>query len=87
MARLSEQQKAEVISLLRQGYSTRQIGDHLHINHSTVSRLRAQHCPDVPISAGGRPPLLSPGDIRYATRLITTGQAMLLLSYIIQLPS
>lgn len=75
MPRLSEDQTTRIVSLLHQGQSSRQIRSQTGAHLSTIGRIRSEHCPDLPKSSGGRPPILTPTSKRYAACLITTGQA------------
>jgi transposase len=63
-----------VISLLQSGYSRVQIASRTGLSTATISRIRHKHCPDLPKATGGRPQKLSENDIRFATRLITSGK-------------
>ena len=64
-----------IVTLARQGHSITHIHTQTGVSRSQISKVRSQHCPEVPKSQGGRPSLFSPTTIRHATRLIETGKA------------
>ncbi|KAI0637326.1 hypothetical protein C8Q77DRAFT_1050163, partial [Trametes polyzona] len=64
-----------IIHLSNQKLSISLIHAKTGVSRSQISKIRSANCSGVPKSKGGRPSLLSPTDIRHATRLIETGQA------------
>jgi uncharacterized protein YerC len=64
-----------VLSLLDSGHSGYQISSKTGIATGTISKIRNKHCPNLPKATGGRPTKLSENDLRFTTRLITTGKA------------
>jgi hypothetical protein len=75
MKATSATQVTLAVTLLKSGLSYHQISSRTGLSPSTLSRIHNKHCPEVPKGAGGCPKKLSENDIRYATRLISTGQA------------
>jgi Transposase len=75
MKATSATQVTLAVTLLKSGLSYYQISSRAGLSPSTLSRIHNKHCPEVPKGAGGCPKKLSENDIRYATRLISTGQA------------
>lgn len=74
MRALSEDTKNDIRSQLLAGDSTRQIASRLGISPMTVSRVRSEDLPGIALPSGGRPKKLSPRNVHYATRLITSGE-------------
>jgi transposase len=70
MHAITAAQKARVIALLNSGTSAYKIFALTGVSTSTISRLRSEHCPDLPKSFGGRPAKLTPANISYAKRII-----------------
>jgi transposase len=64
-----------IISLLDNGYSARQIATQLGLSHSTVNDVRSKARPNAWKSSGGRPTKLKATDKRNLVRLVTTGKA------------
>ena len=75
MKSLSAPQPAQLISLLENGKSTRQIASVMGIHYSTISKFQSKHLPDLKMAKDGRPLKLTPADVRHATRLVLTGKA------------
>ena len=71
---ISYNQQQNILSLLQQGLSTRQVALQYHVNQKTVQRLRKTHLPDLNLSLGGRPQKLSQQNRHYCTRAITSGK-------------
>ncbi|KLO06613.1 hypothetical protein SCHPADRAFT_804561, partial [Schizopora paradoxa] len=67
--------RSQLLSLLKEGKSTRFIASRMRISPSAVSKNRKRYLPDLPKSSGGRPSTLTPTDVRHATQLIATGKA------------
>ncbi|KIJ04750.1 hypothetical protein PAXINDRAFT_30953, partial [Paxillus involutus ATCC 200175] len=74
MKSLSVAQINQIITLLEQQQSTRQIAAYTGLNHSTISRIRSKLCPNLQKSSGGRPSLVTSTDMCHAIRLISTGK-------------
>ena len=71
----SSAQVTFVLSLLDSGHTGYQISSQTGLSTGTISKIRSRHRPNLSKSTGGRPSKLSENDIRYATRLITSGKA------------
>ncbi|KAL1947480.1 hypothetical protein VTO73DRAFT_13204 [Trametes versicolor] len=72
---LSEATRNTIIQLCNQKLPISMIHTKIGISKSQISKICSANCPGVHKSKGGRPSLLSPIDIRHATRLVETGQA------------
>lgn len=72
---LSEATRNTIIQLCNQKLPISMIHTKTGVSKSQISKIRSANCPGVHKSKGGRPSLLSPIDIRHATRLVETGQA------------
>ncbi|KAI0373430.1 hypothetical protein BV20DRAFT_962574, partial [Pilatotrama ljubarskyi] len=72
---LSDTTVNNIIHLSNQKLSISLIQAKTGVSRSQISKICSAHCPGVPKSKGGRPPLLSPTDVRCATGLVETGQA------------
>ncbi|KAG8713618.1 hypothetical protein FRC09_018519 [Ceratobasidium sp. 395] len=66
-----------VLAGLDAGHTSTRIRADCDVSHGTISKLRAQHRPNLAKSVGGRPRKLSATAIRYATRLVTRRNAAL----------
>lgn len=75
MKPLTPSQLSHILYLLDSGASAHEISTSTSIHHSTISRIRSKHRPNLAISSGGRPRLLTSSDTRYAVRLITSQKA------------
>src|SRR4051795_2024471 len=75
MKPISKNTYNNIISLLDNGYSARQIATQLGLSHSTVNDVRSKARPNTQKHSGGRPPKLKAADKRNLVRLITTGKA------------
>src|SRR3954470_4628111 len=64
-----------ILELLDQGESAHSIHKITGFSVSTISRIRAEYHPNLSTSSGGHPCKLSPPDIHYAVRLITSRKA------------
>jgi transposase len=60
-----------VLSGLDAGHSITRIVADTHLARSSIYRIRTEHHPDLAKSVGGRPPKLSPANVRYAVRTVT----------------
>ena len=68
----SATQRSTVISLLKEGYSLRQIESKTGLGRSTISRIKKETDLDKENSKGGRPSKLSYRDTQSIIRQITT---------------
>src|SRR5260221_1589081 len=75
MKSISQQTQNDIISLLEQGKSCRQIGQEIGVHYSTVSKfcLKLHFTP--PKGKGGCPSKLTPTAIHHAIHIIGTGKA------------
>ena len=74
MRSLSIDTQQNILSLLHQGLSIRQVADQCHVGKSTVQELRKKHLATFPVSSGGRKAKLSLQDKRHCIRSITSGK-------------
>jgi transposase len=74
MLPLSHDIQQNVLSLLSQGFTTRQVAGQCNVSQSTVQNLRKRCLPDADLSRGGRPEKLSPQDKRACVRAVTSGR-------------
>jgi transposase len=74
MRSLSYNLQQNIISLLRQAYTTRQVAEKCNVSQPTVCRMRKKHLPNIKLSRGGHPKKLSPQDKRSCVRAVTSGQ-------------
>lgn len=72
MKLLSAAKTAQVVVLLKRGYSGRRIERETGVSTGKISAIRKKHCPDLPKSSGGRPSKLSENEIRLVVRSITS---------------
>ena len=63
-----------IISLINQGLSTREISKKCKVSNSTVQKYRKIHCKDVEMKKAGRPRKLTPHDKRFCVRAVTSGR-------------
>ena len=75
MKRISDEIRNNIVFLLEQGLSTRQIEGQIGVSRSTVNRLRVKFREGIEMSRGGRPAKLSPTDKRKLVRLVAMGKA------------
>src|SRR3954471_9832538 len=75
MKYISEETHNNIVSLLDNGLTSRQIAARLGISHTTVNNLRAKARQDMQTCPGGRPAKLKAADKRMLVRLITSGKA------------
>jgi transposase len=68
-------ERLRIINLFKSGYNGYQIHEATGISTSTISRIRAQYCPDILKSSGGCPTKLTPANIGYAKHIIRMGKA------------
>ena len=69
----SATQRSTVISLLKEGYSLRQIESKTGLGRSTIGRIKKETDSDKENSKGGRPSKLSSHDTQSIIRQIITG--------------
>jgi len=74
MKHVSEQIRNNIVSLLDDGLSSRQIAAWLGVGHRTVDRVRAAIRPSLQKPRAGRPAKLSATDKRFLVRMITSGK-------------
>jgi transposase/uncharacterized protein (DUF2267 family) len=74
MRSISKTRRDQVISLLKQGETVRDIARKVGVSPSTVNRIGQDECPDRNLRKGGRPQALSDADKRYCVRMVTTGK-------------
>ena len=70
---LSSNRENNVVVLLQKGWSTRKVAKCTHISQSTVQRIRKRRLPNLDMSIGGRPPLMSDSMQRACVRAVTVG--------------
>jgi len=75
MKPISQQVRDNIISLLDNGFSSRQIAMQLRVGHSTVNRVRRTNRAGVQKPRAGRPVKLSASDKRWLVRTVTSGKA------------
>jgi transposase len=75
MKTISDETRSNIISLVDDGLSSRQVAKQLGVSNATVSRVRACARPNVQTNPGGRPTKLSQQDKRQVVRLVTSGRA------------
>jgi transposase len=68
---ISQTKLNSVLSGLDAGHSITRIVADTHLARSSISRIRTEHRPHLEKSIGGRPPKLSPANVRYAVRVVT----------------
>lgn len=74
MRPVSDNTRKNVLSLLHEGRSYREIAKRCNVGKSCVLNIKKRHFPDHQGSKGGRPQKLSPQDQRFCVRAITAGQ-------------
>ena len=75
MKPISQQCRLDVINLVQNGLSDRQIAVQTGLGRSTVQRIRKKWHPEHPTPAPGRPRILSATQERIIVRSITSGKA------------
>jgi transposase len=75
MKSISQQTQNDIISLLEQGKSCRQIGQEIGVHYSTVSKFHSKLNFTPPKGKGGCPSKLTPTAICHAIHIISTGKA------------
>ncbi|KIK74523.1 hypothetical protein PAXRUDRAFT_175492 [Paxillus rubicundulus Ve08.2h10] len=66
MKSLSVAQTNQIITFLEQQQSTRQIVAYTDLNHSTISQVCFELCPDLQKASGGCPSLVTSTDMHHA---------------------
>ena len=74
MKKTSEQKVADILALLQQGVSIREVAPRVPVSKSLVSKIRQKHSITTKTSKGGRPPKLSVQTKRLIVRKITSGE-------------
>jgi transposase len=74
MKPISKQTTKDIVFLLRQGLSARQIAQRVGVHYATVSRVRNKELSGTDVFKGGRPLLLSIRQKRLVVRKITAGE-------------
>src|SRR5260221_1131826 len=75
MKSISQQTQNDIISLLEQGKSCRQIAQEIGVHYSTVSKFHSKLNFTPPKGKGGCPSKLTPTAICHAIHIISTGKA------------
>src|SRR5258707_15488524 len=75
MKSISQQTQNDIISLLEQGKSCRQIAQEIGVHYSTVSKFHSKLNFTPPKGKGGCPSKLTPTAIHHAIHIISTGKA------------
>jgi transposase len=75
MKPISADKRNNIIRLLEDGLSSREIATLVGLHRSTIDSIRKQVMPDAPKPASGRPAKLSARDRRNLARLVTSGKA------------
>ncbi len=75
MKSLSPATLNNILAGLDQGLSHHQIHLSTGASMGAISSVRAQHRPDLPKASGGHPSKLSPADVCYAIRSVTSGKS------------
>ncbi len=75
MKSISQQTQNDIISLLEQGKSCRQIAQEIGVHYSTVSKFCSELNFTPPKGKGGHPSKLTPTAICHAIHIISTGKA------------
>ncbi|KAG8687260.1 hypothetical protein FRC08_012081 [Ceratobasidium sp. 394] len=68
---ISDSKRNSILAGLDAGHSVTRIRADCGISPSTVTKVRAEHRPELAKSSGGRPRKLSPTAVRYGVRLVT----------------
>jgi transposase len=74
MRPLFDSVRDQILSLLRQRRSIREVAEKCHVSKSTVQRIRSKHLSTLGQARRGRPAKLSVQDKRLCVRLITSGK-------------
>jgi transposase len=64
----------QIISLLQSGHTTKETHERTGVSYGSISKIRFQHCSDIPKALGGRPKHLSPTATHRAYQIVTTGK-------------
>src|SRR5258705_1780310 len=75
MKSISQQTQNDIISLLEQGKSCREIAQEIGVHYSTVSKFHSKLNFTPPKGKGGHPSELTPTAIHHAIHIISTGKA------------
>ena len=74
MRSIQEHQKNQIISMLNDGQTIRQVAEKISVSTATVSRVGKLYCSEREKDKGGRREVLSAADKRYCVRLVTKGR-------------
>jgi hypothetical protein len=74
MKSLTSEQVNHILVLLDLNHSAASIHRQTHISVSKICKLRKEHRPNLLMSKGGHPKILSLLDLRHSTRLLSSGQ-------------
>src|SRR5271169_5751378 len=74
MKRISHAKHSTIISLLKDGLSSRQIASQVKVSHSTVSKIHTVHHHTIQKSKGGRKPRLTMNDKKHIVRIFRSGE-------------
>lgn len=72
MRRISDDTRSNIVTLLQQGLSTRQVAERCGVSKSTVQNIRKRHLPTITQLRGGRVSKLSSQNKRFCIRTITS---------------
>lgn len=74
MRKISKQHRDDVLALLLQGLSTREISNRLGMSHMSVDRIRQKTSLELPTPQYGRPKLLSETQSQRIVHAVQTGR-------------
>lgn len=75
MKAIQDQQKQVIVNHLSSGLSVKKVHQLTGVSASTISRIRSSYCADIPRNFPGRPPKLSPANVRHSVRQLSTGSS------------
>lgn len=75
MKPISERKRVDILALVNQSLSSREISRRVGVSHSTVCKIRKANNPEAAVSRGGRPRIVTPQLQRLVIREITSGQS------------
>lgn len=73
MRATSQNKQKDILSLLQNGETIRQVSKKTGVSKSVIGRISKKSIPDRLPGKSGRPPLLSPASKRYCVRKVTAG--------------
>src|SRR5581483_3560 len=74
MAKVTVEIRNNIVSMLSNGQSIREVSNKVGVGKSTVQEIRAKYVPDIPELSPGRPRKLSVQDKRHCVRSVTSGR-------------